>query len=72
MTELKEVKKQIALKPYTLKELSAIYGMNWRTFKKWLVPFQDEIGEKRGRYYQIPQVRTIFKKLDLPCMLDVD
>ena len=66
-----EIKKQIALKPYTLKELSELYGMDWRTFKKWLEPFQSEIGEKKGRYYQIPQVRIIFKKLDLPSMIDV-
>jgi len=68
---MNEIKKQIAMKPNTLKELSELYGMDWRTFKKWLEPFQSEIGEKKGRYYQIPQVRIIFKKLDLPSMIDV-
>jgi hypothetical protein len=72
MTTLKEVRKQIPLKPYTLKELSQLYGMDWRTLKTWLEPFQKEIGQKRGRYYQIPQVRIIFQKLDLPSMIDVD
>lgn len=72
MSENKENKKQIALKPYTLKELSDLYGVDWRTLKLWLQPFLAEIGEKKGRYYQIPQVRVIFKKLDLPSMIAVD
>ncbi|HSY76629.1 MAG TPA: MerR family transcriptional regulator [Bacteroidia bacterium] len=72
MSENKENKKQIALKPYTLKELSELYGVDWRTLKSWLQPFLAEIGEKKGRYYQIPQVRVIFKKLDLPSIIEVD
>ncbi len=72
MSEKKEPKKQIALKPYTLKELSELYGVDWRTFKAWLQPFLAEIGEKKGRYYQIQQVRVIFKKLELPSMIDLD
>ena len=28
--------------------------------------FEKEIGEKQGRYYNIPQVKIIFEKLSLP------
>ena len=64
--------KMILLKPYSLKELAEIYEIDWRTFKKWLKPFEEEIGKKEGRYYKIPQVRTIFRKLELPSVIDTD
>jgi hypothetical protein len=56
----------IALKPYSLKELCKIYGVDRRTIKRWMKPFEQELGERLGWYYTIPQVRLIFKKLDLP------
>lgn len=37
-----------------------------RTLKKWLVPFEKELWEKQGRFYQIPQVKIIFEKRSLP------
>ncbi len=59
----------IILKAYSLKELAEIYGVDWRTFKKWLEPFEQEIGKKQGRYYKIPQVKIIFEKLSLPSLI---
>lgn len=59
-------KEKIQMKAYSLSELARIYQVDWRTFKKWLRPFEKEIGEKQGRYYNIPQVKIIFEKLDLP------
>jgi len=56
----------ILLKAYSLTELASIYGVDWRTFKKWLQPFEKEVGKKVGRYYTIPQVKIIFEKLSLP------
>jgi hypothetical protein len=56
----------IPLKAYSLRELAKIYQVDWRTFKKWLLPFNEEIGKKEGRYYKIPQVKVIFEKLSLP------
>lgn len=61
---------QIIVKPYTLSELSDIYGVDWRTVRIWLEPYEEEIGKRRGRYYTIPQVRIIFDKLGLPYMID--
>ncbi len=56
----------IKLKPYTMAELSKLYDVCSRTFKKWVDPFHAEIGKKIGRYYTINQVRVIFDKLGLP------
>ena len=58
--------KNIPVKHYTRKELAKIYGVCDRTFKKWLAPFDAEIGERNGRFYSVAQVRIIFQKLELP------
>jgi hypothetical protein len=57
---------KLQLKPYSLMELSRIYGVDFRTFKKWLLPFQEIIGERVGRYYTIIQVKKIFEVLGTP------
>lgn len=62
----------IQLKPYSLVELSRLYTVCDRTMKKWIKPFQNEIGEKNGRYYSISQVKVIFDKLGLPCEIEVE
>jgi hypothetical protein len=62
---------RIQLKPYSTTELARIYGVDPRTLKKWLVPFANEIGEKQGRFYQIPQVKVIFDKLSLPTNITI-
>lgn len=53
-------------KPYSFKELEALYGVSHKTFKTWIKPFTLEIGVKRGRYFTVKQVETIFEKLGLP------
>lgn len=62
---------QIKLKAYSITELARIYEVDPRTLKKWLKPFEEQIGEKQGRYFQIPQVKIIFKKLDLPTNIKI-
>lgn len=57
---------KLKLKPYSLMELSRIYGVDFRTFKKWLLPFQENIGARVGRYYTVAQVKKIFEVLGTP------
>ncbi|MCW3091395.1 MAG: hypothetical protein JWP81_2464 [Ferruginibacter sp.] len=54
------------VRPYSSKELCGIYGISYKTLRKWLQPFQQEIGDRRGRFYTVLQVETIFCKLGLP------
>ncbi|MCC7301111.1 MAG: hypothetical protein IT233_00570 [Bacteroidia bacterium] len=68
---MKTESNQIKLKPYSMTELARIYGVDPRTLKKWLVPFEKEIGIKQGRFFQIPQVKLIFDKLSLPTNLTI-
>jgi hypothetical protein len=60
------MKKSIQLKPYTVMEMARIYGVSDRTMKKWLKPFEAQIGEKIGYFYTIAQVQIIFDKLGVP------
>ncbi|HMV08154.1 MAG TPA: hypothetical protein PKA45_04680 [Cyclobacteriaceae bacterium] len=54
------------IKPYTHKELAALYGVSWLTFQKWLKPFEQDIGIKNGHFYNTRQVEIIFEKLGYP------
>jgi len=63
--------REIFIKPYTLKEMANLYGINYRTFLKWIKPFKEAIGKKHGRLLTIPQVKTIFEKLDYPNLSSV-
>jgi len=58
--------KTLRVKAYSTGELATIYEVDARTFKRWIVPFEELIGERQGRYYNIRQVKAIFEKLCLP------
>jgi hypothetical protein len=60
--------KPFLVKPYSPKTLSTFYGVSDRTFKKWLVPFQEQIGKKNGHYYTALQVKIILEKIGAPYM----
>ena len=57
---------RIEIKPYSLTELSQIYGVTNRTMKNWIVKHGEAVGEKVGRLYTALQVKIIFEKLGLP------
>lgn len=54
------------VKPYSPKTLSAYYGVSIKTFRKWLLPFQEQIGKKNGHYYTSLQVKIIVEKIGMP------
>ena len=62
----KDPRNKYPIKPYSLKELSAMYNVSKNTFKKWLKPITEEIGTKQGYYFTIRQVEIIFKHLGVP------
>jgi len=55
------------IRPYSTKELAGIYNVCDKTMKKWIKPFNEQVGEKNGRYYSVVQVKIIFDKLGVPC-----
>lgn len=62
---------QIIIKPYTQKELCAIYGLSAKTFRKWIRAMDDKIGKPTGYYYSIEQVKIIFTVLQLPTTVTI-
>lgn len=64
--------KAIRLQPYKIGELARMYNVSEKTFRKWLVPFKNEIGERIGHYYNIAQVKVIFEKLLLPSTIEIE
>lgn len=57
---------KFVLKAYSPKEMRNWYGVSWQTFKKWTEDFIDEIGEIKGGYYTVTQVKIIIEKLGTP------
>ena len=55
------------IRPSSIKDLAGVYGCCDKTMKKWIIPFNSEVGIKNGRYYSVAQVKIIFDKLGLPC-----
>lgn len=63
--------KEVAeVRPYSTKELAQIYGVCDKTLLKWMKPFTDDIGEKRGRFFTVAQVEVIFNKLGMPYRIE--
>jgi hypothetical protein len=58
------------IKPYRLKDLSAIFGVKENTLKRWMNQYAEL--EKKGRqHYTIIQVRLMIEKFGLPQKLCV-
>ena len=51
-------------RPMTLKELADRWNVSVRTVRKWLEPFEDEIGPRVGNIYSSHQVKIILSKLE--------
>lgn len=64
-------KKLIELRPYNVKELAVIYGVDRRTMTSWLKAHESAIGPKLGRYYSVLQVKIIFQRLGIPSQVQI-
>ncbi len=58
------------LKAYSPKEIRSYYGVSIRTFKKWTEDFEKEIGEVKGKFYTVTQVKLIIDKLGTPGVIE--
>lgn len=59
----------IQIKAYSTKEIAGLYNVSGRTLTRWLTPFTDEIGQRRGHYFTPKQTKIIFEKLGIPEMI---
>jgi transposase-like protein len=60
------IMKQVEIRPYTLSELSVLYGVTTKTMRNWILCHQESIGKRVGRLYTTLQVEIIFEKLGMP------
>ncbi len=64
------MKKQLGIRPYSKRELAALYEVPTRSFYTMFKPHESKIGNKLGRYYSTKQIEILFRELGLPpCML---
>jgi hypothetical protein len=54
------------VKSATVKELAGLYTVSPKTFRNWLLPHREKVGERRGHYYTARQIRIIFELLGEP------
>jgi transposase-like protein len=57
---------RIRIKAYSVKEVAELYGISGKILKKWLDPFEKEIGHRVGHFYNPKQIKIIFDKLGSP------
>jgi hypothetical protein len=59
------------IRPYSKRELAALYDMPLRSFYTLLRPHHTCVAGKIGQYFSVLQVERIFERLSLPpCLLD--
>ena len=66
MQQMENETTKIRLRTYSVKEVAELYGISGKTLKKWLAPFEKEIGARVGYLYNPKQIRVIFDKLGFP------
>ncbi|MGE5518863.1 MAG: helix-turn-helix domain-containing protein [Candidatus Dadabacteria bacterium] len=57
---------ELVIRAMTIKELAALYQVSIRTFRRWLRPYREEIGQRDGWFYKPSQVKTIIQMLGEP------
>lgn len=55
----------IKYKPQSKKQLASAYGVDRRTFMKWIKPFMHEIGNYTGTFNP-KQIKVIYDKIGSP------
>ncbi len=63
---MEQQEKSIKIQAMNKTQLAALCNVGVQTLKKWLTPFEEQIGEYRGRTYTPQQVRKIFELLGNP------
>jgi hypothetical protein len=70
MSNRKKNDNAMPLRAYNLKELASLYSVSRLTFKRWLKPFEKDIGKRNGYYYSVKQIEIILDKLGTPDGID--
>jgi hypothetical protein len=66
MSSQRKTENGTPIRAYTLKEIASLYCVSKITFKKWLKPFEKDIGARIGHFYSVKQIKIILEKLGTP------
>lgn len=61
---------KIPFKAYSNKEIAVMFNVSERTWRRWVAPFRNDIGDRKGHFYTPVQVKVIFEKLGVPDAID--
>lgn len=61
---------KIPFKAYSNKEIAVMFNVSERTWRRWVAPFRNDIGYRKGHFYTPVQVKVIFEKLGVPDAID--
>jgi hypothetical protein len=70
MSSQRKTVNAMPIRAYTLKEIASLYCVSKLTFKKWLKPFEKDIGDRIGHFYSVKQIKIILDKLGTPDGID--
>jgi hypothetical protein len=71
MSNMRKSDNPSGVRAYTLNEIASLYCVSKKTFKKWVKPFENDLGQRVGHFYSVRQVNIIFDKLGTPdCIND--
>jgi hypothetical protein len=57
------------IKAYTVKQLAEFFEVSDKIFRGWIKDIKEQVGVKRGHYYNIRQVKVIFDHMGIPAKL---
>lgn len=59
-------KERLEIKPYTTQELSVLYNMSSRTFRRNIAGIKEKLGKRIGHFYNVKQVEMIMEHMGRP------
>lgn len=62
----------IVIKPCSVAELAALYGVSVKVMRRWLVTTEPCTGKRNGRFYTALQVAVILQKLGIPGVQEIE
>jgi len=60
---------EVVVQRYTLKDLSRLYSISWKTLQKWLKADEKFIGKMTGCFYSANRLRSFSKLRGYPKVL---
>jgi len=66
MKQKENTSDKIRIRSYSVKEVANLYGVSGKILKKWLDDYENEIGDRKGHFYNPRQMKVIFDRLGAP------